>query len=283
MIQKIVINKQITLDSSGSSDYSFYEVDGLTTPSYRNTNVVYAGRNGGQTSKQLYGQRVVSIKGGIDEFTCNDHLAARRALVNALSFDADVPIDFVMSNGQVFTINGKFDQPQMEVTGRVFSDFQLIIMSSDWRIYDTSGGASNSVTLQKVSEDGWQIASDGWFVDATGWWIYSGQSPTSVVNSGTTAVPPIFTINGASQNPTITNVGTGQSLKVNVTTSPGDVLVIDANTKSVVLNGGNINGLLDPGSSWFYIQPGSNMLSFNQVLTNSTAVTISWYNAYVSV
>jgi hypothetical protein len=105
-----------------------------------------------------------------------------------------------------------------------------------------------------------------------------------VANDGLYPAKPVFRITGPVTNPIITNMETGQFIRVNISLNPGDILVIDADSRVVRLNGANRNTTLDVGSSFFTIPPGGASLSFSSVDVGIvsgvlTAYTLNTYSA----
>ncbi len=284
MIGNIVIGntgEEVTLTNDGRGIFSYSKIDGIATPLYRNTSIVYAGRNGGRTPKQFYGQRVITIEGSVDEDNCTDHLQARKDLLAALSFDEDVPVKFYMIDGSVLQLMCKFEQPTLPITAKIFSDFQLIALANDYRFSDISSGAINSMQVDIAEAGGWNIYSGGWNIYSDGWKIYPSSTGINAQNAGNTATYPIIYIYDDAQNPIITNTTTGELIKVNITTSVGDVIKIDTSLRTATLNGGNINALVDATSTYFQLQPGDNLITY-QTNTDGYAV-VEWYNTYDSI
>lgn len=288
MIKTITINNQVTLRANGFGDFWLGMVDGLATPAYRTTSIIYSGRDGGMVPNQKYGQRLVTIEGGIDTNNPQDQVTARAALLDAISFNENVPISIVTDDGRTLMFYAKFQQPQMPISAKNSTDLQLIAIADDWRLYDSTSGSINSAVVLKEAGGGvrWRTGGDGsgwrWLVGSGIRWT-SGAGTVNVVNSGTVASNPIITITGANQNPIISNFTTGEQIKVNVTTSEGDIIVIDTLLKSTLLNGGNINALVEPGSTYFALQPGDNLIMLTNDNASGGQATIEWYDAVTGV
>lgn len=286
MVHSIDING-VTMKASGT-DFWLGRIDGLATPTYRTTTVIYAGRHGGNVPKQLYGQRIVTIEGGIDERSCNDHLAARQELLAALPIGVNVPVTFHMSDGRALLMYAKFEQPSLPIDARLSTDFQLVAIADDYRLFDASTGNVNTISVSKLVSGGlrWFTGGDGsglrWFTGSGLRW-HEGAGAENAVNTGSTASNPIITIYGVNQNPIVRNMTTGELIKVNITTSSTDVIVIDTNLKSTSLNGGNINSLVDSTSTYFDLEPGDNLIEFTNDNASGGYAVIDWYNAYMGV
>jgi hypothetical protein len=279
MIDDIIIGKagqEVTLKAVGRGVYWYNKIDGLATPVYRNTNVVAVGRDGGYTPKQLYGQRVITIEGGLRD--CPNFMQAREALIQALSFDEDVPLKIKRTDGKIYQLMGKFDQPEMPIDEFFLNEFQLIFLSSNIFFSDVTGGSENTVDVLAQVAGGWKIYPEGWKIYPEGWKIYPAQDGAIAQNNGTTVVYPTIYIYGAAQNPVITNRTTGEQIKVNVTLGASDVIEINTELKSTMLNGGNINALVEPGSVYFGLVPGNNDISYSS--DTNGYINIVWYDKY---
>lgn len=290
MISSVNIGTTLTLLPDARGVYSLKSIDGLATPTYRTTSFVYGGRNGGQVPDQKYGQRMVTFEGGIDEDSCDEHIQARQDFLNAIDFNVNVPVTVNLTNGKSYMLYAKFEQPTLPIEAKKFTDFQLIAIAEDWRLYDVTGGDENSVTILKLVDGGarWLTGSDGagwrWLVGSGLRWG-AGNGATNVVNSGLNYAYPKITITGANQNPTLTNNTTNQQVRINVSTSPGDVIEIstDPAMKYAKLNGGNINGLVQGGAIDFSLAPGDNLVTFNNDNTSGGEATLQWYDSITGI
>lgn len=104
----------------------------------------------------------------------------------------------------------------------------------------------------------------------------------TVINSGSVATWPTFTIAGPVTGPVLTNHATGQQLLFNpaVTITAGQQLVIDTDQRQVTLNGVAANNLLFT-RGWFPLLPGSTRIDFTSAGTYSPSAlfTVSWRDA----
>lgn len=287
IVNKIDING-VMLYPDNREQFWFGGIEGLATPTYRTSSMVYAGRHGGVTPKQRYGQRLVTIPGGIDAYSDTDHLDARGALLEAIPIDVSVPVKFHLGDGRVLLMYAKFEMPTLPISDNLFTDFQLIAIADDYRLFDASSGNVNSITVEKLVTGGlrWQSGGDGsglrW-LSASGLRWLAGAGPMNAVNGGTAPSDSIITIPGANINPILINTTTNEQIKVNVSTGPTDVIEIDTLLKSTKLNGGNINALVEPGSTYFKLEPGDNLLQFTNGNSSGGYAEVEWYNAVLGV
>lgn len=111
------------------------------------------------------------------------------------------------------------------------------------------------------------------------------------VNQGSVQSPAVITIEGAGQNPVITNTRTGEYISINYATSAGDTIQIntDPNITSVTYHAAdgsteNIFGSVELGSSFFQLLPGMNEITVSDAAAdNPRTVTIEWDNLYLGV
>lgn len=104
----------------------------------------------------------------------------------------------------------------------------------------------------------------------------------SVVNAGTVSTKPVITIQGPVTNPVVQNATTGKSLRFNLTLAANDILTVDTDVRSVVLNGtASRRGTLSYDSVWWDLQPGQNTILFSADAVTAAVVQIIWRSAYL--
>jgi len=115
---------------------------------------------------------------------------------------------------------------------------------------------------------------------------YGGGSSTQSVtvnNAGWTNTYPLITIYGPVTNPVVGNSTTGGALNFNYTMAQSDIITIDLQYRTILLNGSPARNLLLGSSSWFAAQPGNNQFYFYGTGTTYgiTNATVQWNNAYI--
>ena len=115
---------------------------------------------------------------------------------------------------------------------------------------------------------------------------YGGGQQTNtalITNSGWTATYPVITINGPLGNPSVGNLTTGVVLSFNYTMTNLDVLTIDLDARTILLNGTPARNYVTGTSNWFSAAPGANAFYFTGVGATAgvTQATITWRNAYI--
>ena len=114
---------------------------------------------------------------------------------------------------------------------------------------------------------------------------YGGGSQTqtaAITNNGQTATYPIITIYGPVTNPVVGSTTANAALSFNYTMAQSDVIVIDLQYKTILLNGNPARNLLLGSSQWFAATPGANYFYFTGTGTTYgvTNATVQWNNAY---
>ena len=98
------------------------------------------------------------------------------------------------------------------------------------------------------------------------------------------ATPVEIEFTGPAINPTVTNLTTGELMKVNRLLDANDVLEISTafGDKYVKINGQNAFHYIDLDSTFWQLQPGDNILSYTSNNDSiNTKVIVKWKNRYV--
>lgn len=110
----------------------------------------------------------------------------------------------------------------------------------------------------------------------------SGSAGGSVqlANAGNTDSPPLFTITGPVDNPIIEHIELGRSLQLTISLASGDVLVLDADARTVILNGTASRGSALTLPQWFLLPPGLSSIRYrNNGGATASTLTIAWRDA----
>lgn len=106
------------------------------------------------------------------------------------------------------------------------------------------------------------------------------------VNEGDVETPVEIVFSGPATNPTITNVSTGEFIRVNRSLGEEDVLSIhtEFGNKNVRINGENAFHYLDLASVFWHLFPGENILSYESNNDSiKTRVIVKWKNRYIGL
>lgn len=108
----------------------------------------------------------------------------------------------------------------------------------------------------------------------------------TINNNGHVATPITIQFFGPSENPIITNETTGEFIKVNKTLAAGEVMIITTGfgQKSVTIDGVNSFGFIDPASTFFDLEPGDNVITYDADSgADSAEVIITYRNRFTGV
>lgn len=148
------------------------------------------------------------------------------------------------------------------------------MVATDPRIYDATAWR-----LQTALPSG----TGGLSFAATSPLYYEASSETGDVeaeNEGTFPVSPVMRIDGPVTNPSITHLEKGYTLDFTITLGTGDYLLIDAESRSVLLNGSsNRYSTLSSTSQWWDLDPGANTIRFRSDANTEAAVLTAYYRS----
>ena len=106
------------------------------------------------------------------------------------------------------------------------------------------------------------------------------------VNEGDVSTPVTIEFRGPAINPTVTNLTTGEFIKVNRELGEDDILTVSTafGEKYVRINGENAFHYIDLESVFWSLVPGLNVLSYKSNNDSiNTRVTVKWRNKYVGL
>jgi len=106
------------------------------------------------------------------------------------------------------------------------------------------------------------------------------------INSGDINTPVIIKFKGPAINPTVTNLTTGEFIKVNRDLGEHDVLIVSTafGEKYVKINKDNAFHYIDLESTFWQLIPGENILSYKSNNDSiKTRVNLKWKNRYIGL
>jgi len=231
----------------------------------------------------LFGPRTIVVSGSIltqDLPTIYlDRASAQRQLNPKLGLGA---LTFTNDTGVYTTacrcISALF--PNKEFTNP-FQNFQLQFFCPDPYWYDQN----QSSILMQIVTNGFTFPMT--FPVVFG--AFTGSTPVSASNLGDSITPVIITISGPTVNPVVSNLTTGEQIKLNITLNTGDVAIINTKfgSKSVtkIAASGTItneSSTLDANSIFWQLNIGDNQIKFSDdYLMSLEQCTVAWYNRYV--
>ena len=103
---------------------------------------------------------------------------------------------------------------------------------------------------------------------------------------GHVPTPINIKFNGPADNPSVTNLTTGEFVKVNKSLAEGEILEINTalGNKYVRIDGKNAFGFIDLTTTFFYLQPGENIITYDADSgSDSAEVVLTYNNWYMGV
>ena len=246
----------------GNSKYQLLSpITGLTSPDIRNGDGLYAGVDGGYVSSQLYGFRTIVLTGLYIGNTCAEGDSLRLDLMSKAHIRYLYPIFITTFSGLHYFTEAYISDVKADITGPRTGEFQITLLCPDPLIYDGGDG--------QIPESAW-FEQTFWTPGAGGFEIeyhtpvewQSGERNANVINYGSADVFPVITIKGRVTNPIIENLSTGEFIKLDRTTTAGDVLVIDMKNRIITLNGVSIASSRTLDSTWWRLIRGENRIAF---------------------
>jgi len=276
----------------GDRAISVETVDGLSEPPVRDSVGLKLADHGALVSaKYMPERRIVfsgsitgaPISGGAGAPSTQAHAYAV-ALAEALVPRPDglpLPLVFRMGDGierVVYCLPTRIAFPVDIGYGLGSIQWMAEFLAGDARIYEWK--QRGTLITPGLSLSGLDFGGPGSGLDFGGGSGGFGSAP----NIGTISTLPLATIQGPATNPMLQKASTGEFVKVNLSLAGSDSLVIDFNARTIVLNGAASRYYaLDPGSTWFGLDPGANTLQFfADGATSMTSVTVTWQSAWAA-
>lgn len=99
-------------------------------------------------------------------------------------------------------------------------------------------------------------------------------------NAGGFPTPVTFRIDGPVQEPRIINQTQDRELRVDLTVADGDYILLDSESRTVLLNGTASRYKQLTSSEWFDLEPGDNSISFLGATTAAGTLSAAWRSAW---
>lgn len=259
-------------------------VKGLGKGDIRTPSQVYGGANGGYFGDQYLGIRQLPLELVVhsDDPAAAVELASQVSA--ALKLNEDVSLSFVTPGGKRYFLNHvRVAQADAELVSDRIIDYTVQLVAGDPFFYDSWTGAGNSAVLNVLTPGGIPWGDDGivWASDGIVW--DNGESNTIVTNNGDVDSYGTILVQGAVTNPRFTNLTTGRTLSLNITTASTDQIVINFMAQTITLSGSNIYNTLALDDFWS-LQPGDNEIVFKTANNADTATaTIIWNSSYTGI
>lgn len=275
--------KEIFLDDDNSL---------LSRPEIETTSVEYTEADGGEMVAQRLNSGTQVINGIIVPKT-TDYWTLRNRLTAFFQHNHTYFIVYEKISGDTISVGEKFktgnawiaDNLQVHPEPREnFSRFSVTLGIGTAGFQEYSENASgeeiyaNSVAIGLITESSggeeWDATGQVWDSRGQVWVTGDGGIQNVHVNS-TSIVYPVWTLSGESVNPTIRNNSTNTEATYNGTVAEGQTLLVDFSSGIATLDGVVVTRNL---SGEFKLNPGDNLIAFDQESGTTTSSTIKWNN-----
>lgn len=231
-------------------------VKGLALPTPRTSSGNFSGRDGGYISAQFMPSREIVIEGVAYGTTPLESEQRFGQMTQAVMIRQLLPFYITTSSGQRYYTQVQTIDMQFDLTHDRLHKFELTLLAPDPSFFivnpDDENDGWNSEVLEPVTGGGYITP----FVLPVEW---DDSSQITIINNTTTSVAyPQIILNGMFVNPIIRNLTTGEQIGLNITTTAGDVVVIDISDRTITLNGGSILPSMT-GTWWGLVQGVNNI------------------------
>ena len=266
----------------GNSPYQVLQIDGLEAlPALRVQDSDRGYQDGMFSGRDFFSGRTITVTIQIlsgNGLTAQANYNLLRAALQPQQ-TGTTPLQFQLSAGENLQfINARVRKAISTIDpdytyGKIKAQFDFFC--PDFRYYDNTTQTATMAVTQPL----------GRIYNRTYNLTFGGGSQTqtaTITNNGDTTTYPIITIYGPITNPVVGSTTSGQNLSFNYTMIQSDIISIDLQNKTVLLNGNPARNLLLGSSQWFAAPPGTNLYYFTGTGTTigQTSATVQWNNAY---
>lgn len=232
------------------------EIQGLSIPTIRSSSGNFSGRDGGYLSSQFFGTREIVIDGVAWGNTALESEQNFARLLKAIPIRQLLPMYIRVASGQTYLAHVSVMDFKYALNNDMLHKFQMTLLSPSPNLYianpDDENDGWNSEVLEPVTGGGYITP----FVLPVEW---DDSSQITIIDNTTTSIAyPQIILNGMFVNPIIRNLTTGEQIGLNITTTAGDVVVIDISDRTITLNGGSILPSMT-GTWWGLVQGVNNI------------------------
>lgn len=232
-------------------------LQGMAKPPIRTSSGNFSGRDGGWLSSQFYSPRQIVVNGLINGNSCDNAYELMCELQNMVTIRQLMPFIYTTTTGTSYLAEVYLIDMNMDITQDRIYEFQLTLLAPDPSFFIVDPDDPNEGWIEQTFTT---IVGGGYVTPYVlpVEWSPSAQ-PTVINNPTDKIIYPQIIITGQYTNPQINNNSTGQFIKVNVTTAPGDVIIIDMANRTITLNGTSI--LATRTGNWWGLLPGETLVS----------------------
>ena len=265
------------------SPYSIVSVNGLLDlPDITTADQSRLRRHGLRAGDDFLGGRAVTVTMEVYGETDAAFSAAVQNLREALRPAVDeAPLVFQfpgITEGAKARVGARVRRIDWPVTETHFHRLDTVTVEfycTDPRLYSDTLG-SGSATLP--------TAGGGLAFDATPDFSFGATSTggeLSLTNAGNFPAPVVFRIDGPVQTPRIIHNGLGKELELSLTLTAGQFLILDSESRTVLLGGTASLYSSLVSSEWFDLEPGENQISFRGATTGDGSISATYRSAWV--
>ena len=174
------------------------------------------------------------------------------------------------------------DAPTIPEIFQKFPEYSVALNFEDANYYEYAEDAEGNEIYANIAEIMLNAAKRGGLVwdefgavsDSAGYIWEEGESVQNIVTvAGVDSAWPIWTVQGGAQNPTLTNITTGQTISWQGFVPEGQTLTINMAEMTADLAGANVFEYIT--GEWLRLAPGNNTLVYNAGSADKPS-TLSW-------
>lgn len=174
------------------------------------------------------------------------------------------------------------DAPTIPEIFQRFPEYSVALNFEDVNYYEYAEDAEGNEIYANIAELMLNVAKRGGLVwgaigavsDSAGYiWEEGGSVQNIVTVAGVDSAWPVWTVQGGAQNPTLTNITTGQTITWQGFVPEGQTLTINMAEMTADLAGANVFEYIT--GEWIRLAPGNNTLVYNAGNADKSS-TLSW-------
>lgn len=265
------------LTLGAGTDHHIQKVEGLDPPPIRIALVDRPEDHGSELWARFFGPRTVTIEGTTAGDSPADIDAKLTAFKRALVPQASAfPLEyrFAGADGRLLQARPTRARVNLAHFARAKAFGWIVeFIAADPRIYDE---AEQEASLGPAPNNGasFPITFSLNFGGGVG-------GETAADNDGDIETYPVATITGPVTNPRLRHVGRDAFVQANLVLASGEELVIDFAARTIERGGVSYYSSIDPASSWWALDPGTNQVQFlGSGTASGTEALLQWRSAW---
>jgi hypothetical protein len=256
------------------TNYDLVEINGLDMPAIREGDLARPSDHGHfDLAPDKFAARIVEMTLEVISNDFDDIAALQYAFMDR---EGLYPLVFQLHDGIKKRIYCRVRRRHMTLdTDAARGDYvnEVMFWAPDPRVYENDDNSSS--TGPQTTGAGF-----GFPMDFTISFGASTSGAATCTNSGNIETRPVVTLTGPMSNPSVANLTTGLVWSAEIDLVAGEVLVVDFDDKTVLLNG-TTNRYSAFTGQWWTLVPGDNTVQL-QVSSGAGSVQIAWRSAWDS-